>query len=260
MRVLFLVAIFSFSNFVFSDDFYGVVYSNSKIEQSMEDSGTVKRVNVKLGQEVKKGDVLVILESSIQELEQQRNRLTWKDTKELDTQTRRLDILRRKRDMAESLYAETRSISRDELDNLHLELIQAEGRIDQIKEQKLRDEIEYHLSRLRLDKRYLRAAIDGVIISLSAKEGEWIKAGEPILSVIDTVDLYVNLNVPNHVARQLNSKSSVAVTVENMQNANGYIDYISPVADAASGLVEVRVKLNNNEKIIRPGIKASVKF
>ncbi|WP_086479458.1 efflux RND transporter periplasmic adaptor subunit [Oceanospirillum sanctuarii] len=257
MRYLFFL-LFILPSLAVADEFYGVIYSDSKIEQSMEDSGTVKSIDIKIGQDVKAGEILVTLESGMQELEQQRNRLIWKDTRELETQLRRLDILRNKRDVAESLYSQTRSISRDELDSLSLELIQVEGRIEQIKEQKLRDEIEYHLSSLRLQKRQLRAAFDGTVISLTAKQGEWVKAGDPILGLVNADNLYINLNVPDIFARRLSLNSSVPISVQNVSAVHGRVDFISPVADAASGLVEIRIKLKNENKQIRPGAKAMV--
>jgi multidrug efflux pump subunit AcrA (membrane-fusion protein) len=43
-----------------------------------------------------------------------------------------------------------------------------------------------------------------------------------------------------------------------MTQATGKVTFISPVADAASGLVEVRITFSNSQLGFKPGIKGSI--
>ena len=64
-------------------------------------------------------------------------------------------------------------------------------------------------------------------------------------------------------ARLLNRGDSIALVVDDPaqhQPLQGRVAFLSPVADAASGLVEVRITLANAERRIRPGVKGRIQL
>lgn len=238
----------------------GVLYSDMNLKLAMSDSGLIQEIYVQSGSKVKKGDILVSLDGTMQSFNAQRNKLIWEDTKEQESLVSRREILNEKYAIAQSLYSESRSISLDELDGLRLELIDLEGRIAKILEQEKREELEYKISLQLQEDRLLKAPISGIVTQIAQRVGEWAQVGEPIIGLVDVSELYVKLNVRDALARQLAVGKKLLINVENLPTKTGVIDYIAPVADAASGLVELKVKLNNADGSMRPGIKVSVEL
>lgn len=233
----------------------GVLYSEKNLKLAMSDSGIIKKIHVRSGAKVRKGQVLVTLDQSIQRLETERYRLLYRDKEELKTLENSHIIFQSKYDDGKALYDESRSISLDELEGLKLDLIQSTGRIAQLKEKKLREKVEYQLSEKRLAQRKLLAPIDGVITKVTQQIGEWAQMGEPFIGLVDTSSLYVKVNVNDGKARMLKIGKAVVINIANLPSHQGVIDYIAPVADPASGLVEVKVKVDNLDGVLRPGAK-----
>lgn len=250
----------SLSSLSFSQSAVGVLYSDMSLKLAMSDSGLIKEIHVDSGSVVTKGTTLISLDSTMQDLTMQRNKLIWQDTKEHESLVARRTIMRSKYSVAQSLYKESRSISLDELDGLRLELIDLEGRIAQLLEQEKREEIEYNLSQQVRDNRTLRAPISGIVTQIAQREGEWAQVGEPIIGLVDVAELFVKLNVSDLIARQLSVGTALPVNVQNLEPRVGVIDYIAPIADAASGLVELKVKIKNTDKVMRPGVKVTVEL
>jgi multidrug resistance efflux pump len=167
--------------------------------------------------------------------------------------------LEKKLEVAQKLYESARSISKDDLDMLRLELLQIVGRLDQLNAQKSREEVEYKISQQELALRRLYAPSDGVITKSPLKTGEWAKAGEPLLQLVDVHNLYIKFNIPLRLVQRLVMGLDLKISVDN-QLYNGKVKYIAPVADPASGLIEIKVSIDNSEQKIRPGSKGSVEL
>jgi RND family efflux transporter MFP subunit len=256
-RTCCLFMLFVFCSSSMGQDIIGVLYSEKNLKLAMGDSGAIDKVHVRSGVLVKKGQVLVTLNQSIQRLEQKRYLLLLEDTQEQQSLSARHAIFERKYKTAQILYKE-RSISLDELEGLQLEVIQSEGRLAQLKEQKLREKIEYRLSTRRLKARKLVAPIGGIITQVTQHVGEWVTVGEPLIGLVDLSELFIKLNVNDVLARGLVINTPVPIRVANLPEQRGLIDYIAPVADPASGLVEIKIKVNNEAGSMRPGIKVAV--
>lgn len=259
-KVVLLVVLSTLSSLSYPQSAVGVLYSDMNLKLAMSDSGLIKEIHVVSGSVVTQGETLITLDSTMQDLTMQRNKLIWQDTKEYESLITRRTIMRSKYSVAQSLYDESRSISLDELDGLRLELIDLEGRIAQLIEQKKREEIEYNLSQQMRKNRILQAPISGIVTQIAQREGEWAQVGEPLIGLVDVAELYVKLNVSDAIARQLLVGSTLQVSVQNLDSRIGVIDYISPIADAASGLVELKVKLENADRVMRPGVKVTVEL
>lgn len=257
-RNFFCLMLLQLPSIAMAQDVIGVLYSEMNLKLAMSDSGSINEIYVRSGVEVKKGQKLVALDQSIQRLEQERYLLLFKDQEEQQSVIARNVILEQKLKTAQILFDESRSISLDELEGLQLELIQSRGRLAQLKEQKLREKVEHRLSIQRVKERVLLAPINGIITQVSQHVGEWANVGEPLIGLVDIKELFIKLNINDSLARGLVVNTSVPVFVANLPEQTGIIEYIAPIADPASGLVEIKVKVNNNVGLMRPGIKVRV--
>ena len=248
-----------FTTTVLAETLSGVIYSNSELELAMGINSPISEVRVKEGDSIEIGQLLVVLEDKVQKLEERRRYIIWQDNSELTSLTERRKILESKMHVAQELYESARSISRDDLDLLRLELLQITGRIEQLNAQKLREEVEYQISQQEVEMRRLYAPSNGVVTKLSLKVGEWVKAGEPVLHLVDISNLFIRFNVSSKLITRLPVDLVLVVSVDN-QFYKGRVSHVSPIADPASGLIEIKVSIDNSELKIRPGSKGTVEL
>lgn len=261
MRILGLLMGLSLMPFVANaQTLVGVIYPDNDLTLALGVSGPVSQLPVKQGSLVKQGDLILSLHSEVERLEVLRREVVWKDQSELNGIEERLAITQPQYRAAKELYEQSQSISKDELARLEIELINTQVKLKQLQTQEKRQKIEYQQSKEDLLSKRLLAPITGVVTQVAVQQGEWVKAGEPVVQVVDVSKVFLKLNVSDKVSRNLTLKQGVDVNVEGVGARQGFIDYISPIADAASGLVEVKVVLQNKDLSIRPGTKASVEW
>lgn len=237
----------------------GVISPVVKIELKSEASGKIEKIFVKEGQEVSKGDTILII-----------------DPYRLTTQKEKLELSIRK---SELLY---KAAERDF--NNAMELV-ATGSIASKKIQDLeiaRDLQEIDLKQQKLEladiidqlgKTIIRSPIHGVLTSLLVKEGEiavsatgGLSAGTSIGTIADIRKLEVITNIGEIDYVHLSKGQNVVIKPEAIEGSEtkGTIDFIALSAkkDGNSDLsrFEVRVFVDSIIKGIAPGINVSVDF
>ena len=244
-------------------EFTGIVYPQSDLTLSVHVPGVVDRVMVSVGQSVRAGQVLLSQDARLQRIEQERRRLIAGDATELQTIERRRASLEGLVKDATTLYEQAGTVSRDELTKLRMELDATGGRGEQLREAKKREAAELALAEREEAIRQLVAPIGGVVTMLKVQPGEWAAPGEPILRLVDAANCELRVYVSQAAARRLKSGLVVRVLIDDPADGtlpvNGRVGFVSPVVDAASALVEVRVQLPNPAGRIRPGVKARLR-
>jgi RND family efflux transporter MFP subunit len=243
--------------------FVGVIYPTRDLTLSVSVSGVVSRVPVKIGQRVRAGQPLLELESDLQAIELRRRRTILEDLSEKTSIEERHRILERLFKDATKLYEQTGSISREELMKLQIELVSVAGRRDQLLLEKKREQHEVDLALQEKQMRVLVAPVSGVVTSIKVDTGEWATPGQPIVRLVDESTVELRTNLSQAAARLLNRGDAIEVVLDDPAQPTplqGKVGFLSPVADAASGLVELRITLPNGERRIRPGVKGRIQL
>lgn len=237
----------------------GVVYPRGRYLLALEVSGVVAEAPVDEGERVEAGQPLLVLQQEIQDLELERLELDWRDNSALTAARSRLALIEERLESLEMLFADTGSVSRDELRNLELQRLSAAAEVDQLVLTKSQQQLDYEIGLGRLAQRTLTAPVAGTISQVTSKPGEWVQAGDPAVELIDSGVNFVRLNLRSRQAVNLTQGMSATVEVEG-QRYDGRISFISPIADPASGRVEVKVEFDNPDFLIRPGLSARVQL
>ena len=241
-------------------EFTGIVYPQHDLTLSVHVPGVVDRVMVSVGQPVRAGQVLLSQDARLQRIEQERRRLIARDATELQTIERRRAALEGLVKDATTLYEQAGTVSRDELTKLRMELDATGGRGEQLREAKKREAAELALAEREEGMRQLVAPIAGVVTMLKVQPGEWAAPGEPLLRLVDASQCELRVYVSQAAARRIKAGQTVRVLIDDPADeavpVSGRVGFVSPVVDAASALVEVRVTLPNKAGRIRPGVKA----
>jgi len=245
----------------FAAEYVGLVHPKNELTLSMGVPGVVARLDARPGQAVRAGQTLMVLDDRMQALEVARRQVVYEDNSELSAARDRVRVLQGMYDSSKRVFDSTGSISRDEMGKLEVEYSGARARMEQLQAQKRREKVEYDSALQERALRALTAPRAGVLTRVEPKSGEWIKPGEALMVLVDASQLYLTTNVPLAAVPGLKAGREIAVRFEDAAAtvpAKGRVSYVSSVADAASGLVEVRVDVPNPGLRIRPGIKGMI--
>jgi RND family efflux transporter MFP subunit len=245
-----------------AEDFIGIVYPSRDLALSFGVGGLVAAVNVDVGDRVEAGKVLIGLDERMANIEVERRRGVAEDRSELQSLEERLLILNELFGNATKLFDLTGGISQEEVQKLKLELGDTRGRIEQLKARKQREALEHRAAEQERQSLRLLAPVNGVVTRLDLDVGEWAKPGEVVLQMVDTSKCYLRVSVGNAAARGLTAGMKLPIQIDGAANSvfNGRLSYIAPVADAASGLVELRVTFDNPRGQVRPGASGRVRI
>jgi RND family efflux transporter MFP subunit len=246
-----------------AQDYAGLVQPRHDITLATGVGGIVAAKRVKAGSRVSAQQVLMVIDDRLQTVEADRRRVIMDDTSEMKATEERTRISRTLYEDARRVYDRTGAISRDELMRLEAEYAASQGRLDQLKAQKQREKLEHQGAVQERQMRQLVAPVAGVVTKADIEVGEWAKPGEPLIRLVDASLLVFKANIPMAAAARLKVADAVAVLVEDgakVAAVGAKVSFVSPVADAASGLVEVRAEIPNPGNRLRPGSKAVLRL
>jgi len=114
----------------------------------------------------------------------------------------------------------------------------------------------------QLSQTDLRSSITGFVTGRYLDPGTVATAGQPILAVQAIQQIYVTTSVPEDVSRQVKVGMSAEATFDALpgRKFTGSIAQVNPAADAQTRQFAVKIKIDNAQNAIKPGMFARVKF
>lgn len=234
----------------------GYTQALREVKLGLTVTGRLDRLFVKEGDRVRRGDLILQLDHRAEALEVERRTLLLKDVSRLDELRRRESTLKTQLESAQTLL-QTGGMSRKQVEDEELALsnVVAERRGLEIAKQ--RERVELDLATEALDKRFLRAPVEGVVTKIALRDGESMAAHEPavVLSDASRVRFLGTLPLAETVRLAPRSRVTLRLGPEGRDAVRqAQIVFISPVADPASGLVEFIAEFDNADGSVRPGV------
>jgi membrane fusion protein, multidrug efflux system len=119
---------------------------------------------------------------------------------------------------------------------------------------------ELDLARARLTKTRITAPFTGQVGRRLVSPGAYLRAGTPIVELVDLDALRINFSVPERLLGRL--QPGVAVQVTTIAHPDlvltGTVDVIDPVLDEATRSARVLARVPNPDHRLRPGMSADV--
>jgi multidrug resistance efflux pump len=229
---------------------------------------TIQAVDVRVGDEVKRGDPLVELDNKVAKLDEILAELN------LDAMTKVAEI--RFKVEALMLQLAEQRVQRAQREAMSYRAIGPEGTsekeiarlqgaveesrmalaIEQAKDQQLRAETEgarlnaakrFDLAKLSADRSVLRAPSDGTVLRVDQSVGE-IVTGAPILKFANLSSMFVVCQVYQGDLLRLRAGLKATIKASGVPDlGSGIVERISRMIDARSQLGEVRIRLENAE-------------
>ena len=240
----------------------GVTQSLRDLKLSLTVNGRVETLLVQEGQRVSRGQLLLRLDRTLEELEVQRRRLLLADTA-------RLTELRGKEKMLAEQVAALRplldagGIARKQFEDEELALGTVAAERKALEAGKLREQVELDLATEAFERRHLRSPITGLVTKILMRGGESVAANEPVMHVVDVSRVRFMGTVPAALGAQLKAGRTVTIRLgldDKAATRQARLVFVSPVTDAASGLVEVIAEFDNADGSVKPGVSGRMLF
>lgn len=227
--------------------FTGIVESDLQANMSFKVSGSIEKLNVKVGSIVKKGDVLaqILQKDFVLELKQLKSSSR--------SENSRFKRAREEYNRITALYSNSNA-SRSELD-------EARANVDALKASVQGYKYKIELAKRQLGYTVLKAPNDGKVASREVDLNENVNAGQTIVSMLSETNLKVVIGVPEQVISKISQGDMVEVRIDSLTNEvfKGEVFEVG-VSTAGAAVYPVSVKINNDERRIKASMAASVKL
>jgi HlyD family secretion protein len=243
-----------------------------------EASGIVKKINIEINQSVKKGDILYVLDNTTElaQLHQAQSKLATqkavieKTHASLKTAETNVNNAKVNIDRSQNLFASnaiTKKQLEDEQLNYETKKLQLESsKTDLEQAQKrlveLNSDVEYYQT--ILDKKTIKAPLDGKILSVDTKLGATVSTGTslsdfapegPVMAITEIDELFadqIKIGQPAYVRAQgdtvILAKGKVILAAPYLRKKSLFSDKVDNLEDRR--VREVRVQLDSTETLL----------
>ena len=210
----------------------GSVKADQGVTVAPEIAGVVSQIAFESGASVEKGDLLVKLDTSLEDAQLR--------AADAQAELARLTAERTRK------LRENKTVSQAELDNADAAWKQAQANADAI--------------RATIDKKTIRAPFSGRLGIRLVNLGEQLDVGKAIVSLQSLTPVYADFSLPQQDLEKLRTGLVVRVTTDAYPDRQftGELTAINPDLNATTRSVQLRAKFANEEKILRPGMFVNV--
>jgi membrane fusion protein (multidrug efflux system) len=210
----------------------GTVRATAGVDVTTEIDGLVRTVHFNSGDPVKKGQVLVQLNA--------------------DSDRALLQSLKAQADLAKTTYDRdkaqilVKAISQATLDAAQADLASKKAQVNE--------------QAALVDKKTIRAPFSGRVGISTVNPGQYLKAGDRIVTLQSLDKVYVDFNLAQEDIARVRLGQTVAVTTDTYpgRTFHGRITAINPEVDPQSRNLEIEATLSNRTHALLPGMFTSV--
>lgn len=145
---------------------------------------------------------------------------------------------------------ERQHASQTEIDRAQTQLDIARAQLESVRDELCLKAMEINRVEAQLEQRRLRSPINGVVNRIFKDVGEFVSANDPVVvNVVQLDPLLVMFSVPQNQARYLEEQQNIRLALgEDQDQVDGFIEFVSPTADAQSGTCRVKIRIDNPDQ------------
>ncbi len=216
---------------------------------SFVQSGRIAEVNIKEGESVKAGQVLVRQDDAVErarlaQLEADSQNTINIQAREASLAQKQVDL--KKLEKAAALNAATAL----EVEHAKLEVKIADLSVKLAVFELEQAQRKYEEAKIQIDNMSIKSPIDGIIEKIEVEPGESVNALEDVVRIVQINPLWIDVPVPLEKARDLRygAKTQVIFPGSKETSLEGEIVFIGAVADAASSTLRARIQVPNKSQ------------
>ena len=235
-------------NIIVNMEIVGNLRASDAIDVTSEVNGIVTEIKFTEGQAIKKGNILFLLDTSIEKAEISIQKA------DVNRWTALLERRQRLARSAEKL-SETKNIARTRLDQLLTDETEALAQLQIAK-------ATLQIAERRFYKKIVRAPFNGIVGLKLKSIGEYLEPGEVITS-LDSIDpIELDFEVPESAISALEIGAEINAFTRAWGNEvfSGIVKSINTRVNLESRSITVRAKINNTNLKLKPGMFMIVKL
>jgi RND family efflux transporter MFP subunit len=243
-------------------DFDCMIEARQTIDIRTPVEGLIEKVAVERGEAVKRGQVIVTLESGPERAALAIAKSKSDQLGAVRAGEARVNLSRQKEMRAEEL-ARQNFISPNALEEARTERMLAESELKVARESQKLSELEVQRANEVLAMRTVRSPVNGVVVDRYLKTGEFATTNvkEPILRLAEVDPLNVEVILPASLYGEIKRGDRAEVLPETpARTFPATVTVVDQVMNAAAGTFGVRLELRNPKLEVPAGAKCKVRF
>ncbi|AZQ64945.1 efflux RND transporter periplasmic adaptor subunit [Flammeovirga pectinis] len=225
----------------------GYAIPSLEMELSFRSNGTIIEKNVKVGQKVTEGDLLMKLDNIQAQLSYEQSLSALNSAKSemytAKSEYKRGKILYEKGNYSLSKYESVKN----KYENANSQLSSAVRKLAIDKE--------------KIKNGYIYAPKNGIIAALNANLNEMVSTGEAVIVLNAGQEINVMVGVSEKIINQIKVGTSAQLNFKsNNEIIQGNVIEVSPIMEADKGTFPVKINLSSHQKKVYPGMVADVFF
>lgn len=235
----------------------GIVEPFRTADISPQISGRIIEIGVQEGKTADEGDTIIKIEYTEDLLLAERARLVADNKADLKAARLKMETAKLDYNATKLVYDSTGAISEEELWGKKYQYEAASAEYEQLSGQKEREQIEYRIAQTRLTTHFIIAPYRCVVASVKLRQWEHCRAAEPLVSIVDASKCRLLTYVPMPLTKHLTTGKQVKIQVagnSSLLQKTGTVEFVSPVVDPSSDLVTVKIKFENGDGSVKPGV------
>ncbi len=211
----------------------GAVKSRKNVLISAENMGSIDRILVTEGAEVKKGQLLLSMDT--------------------DLYQRNLDQLETEYSLATTMF--------EKQSNLWKQNIGTEVQYLQSKNQKQSLENQIANVKTQISKSQIRAPFNGTIESVDVREGEMAQIGSPLVRLVNHQEMYIKADISESFIGEFEKGETVIINFPSInQTIESKLSSVGQVIDEMNRTFSIEALLPPTDFTIKPNLLAVVKL
>jgi RND family efflux transporter MFP subunit len=259
LTLLLLLSLFSVVEQSFATEFEGFVEPWQQVDAAVPEPGVISLIAVEEGEQIEKDKLLLRLDSQVLDaslkIAQARTKFTGEKQSAQslyqmhDHRYKKLKILKA------SGHARV-----DELAKAKAERAVAFANITIAKDNEIVNKLEVERIKAQIEQRGIRSPFDGVVTRIHKELAETVSGTQTVVMTLAQLNpLKLVIHIPTREAVKLKEDDVLQINLpEQKQRINANVDFVSPVTDADSGTVRVKLRIENKNNNLRSGIRAIV--
>ena len=226
--------------------FSGTAKTDKVVNLSFRNNGIITEFNLRIGQTVKKGELLAKLDN-VQSRLNYENSLSSQNSAQSQMNTAKLSLNRVR------LLFEKGSTSLSDYEAAKNSYRTAVASYESSKRS-----VAIQQEQIRYG--FIYASEDGIIAQVNAEIDENVAAGQRIAVLNAGTDMEIALSLPENVINQVKENMTVEINISSLQNKKfkGKITEVSPSVDQSTSTYPVRIRITNPTEKIKSGMSANV--
>jgi len=238
-------------------EYDGLIEPNVVVDIGSPAEGIVDRVTVDRSNSVKKGQTLVVMESSVERAVLAKAKAMAAFGSEIGLQNTQLTFAIRTHDRFKSL----KGIANYDKDQAATEILRVKHRLEQAREKITLAKLELRKAQAVVNRCSIKSPISGVVVERYVSPGEYVDS-QPLLRVAQIDPLRVEVIIPAQVFGRITPGMTATIVPELPEYGEqvATVTIVDKLIDAASSTFGVRLELPNADQQMPSGLRCLVRF